>query len=101
MLSYFILGLGVVFNVLAQVFLKIGMKDFSFVMSGGDILFKIKEILLNFPLMASIFLYGFGFIAYAVALKNIELSRAYPVASVAMILLISIISILFLGESIN
>jgi len=101
MSDYFILGLGVIFNVLAQIFLKMGMKNFSLAMYGESVLFKLKEIITNFPLVFSVLLYGLGFVAYAIALKNIELSKAYPVASVAMILLIFVISILFLGESLN
>ena len=93
-----LLFLGVLCNIIAQLFLKKGMKQIGLIEINQSIFEKIKFMFLNLNYLCGIFFYGIGFLVYSIVLSKIELSKAYPVASVAAIILISIISIIFLKE---
>lgn len=93
-----LLFIGIGFNIIAQTFLKIGTKDLSFT-STGSLVQKMQMLLVNPYFLASLISYGMGFIIYAIVLSRLELSRAYPVASVMAIICIYIISILFFNET--
>lgn len=93
-----LLILGVLFNVSAQVLLKFGMKNFSFLGTYFDI---GKNLILNVYLWISIILYGTGFILYALVLSKFDLSKAYPVSSVLAIILTVFVSIAFMHEPIS
>jgi spermidine export protein MdtJ len=51
--------------------------------------------------LLSILAYGIGFGLYAISLSKLELSRAYPVSSIAAIVLITVLSMLLFNESLS
>lgn len=97
MTYYLILFAGVSLNIIAQVILKktVGGLEFSF----SFLWPSLKNIIFNPWIWLSALAYGGGFIFYAIALTKLELSRAYPVASVAAVIIIFVISIISLNES--
>ena len=96
-----LLFLGVVFNILAQLMLKHGMKEFGLLRGGGMSLLKAASLIVNPFVIGALVSYGTGFMLYSVVISRMELSRAYPVSSVAAILLLSIISIVFFHETLS
>ena len=92
---------GVVFNVLAQFSLKYVMKGRDIFEKDSNVLLNILKFIFNPFFILSILLYGCGFLIYSVALSKLELSKAYPVASAAAIILIFIVSIIFYSESLT
>lgn len=92
---------GVVFNVVAQILLKKGMRGTQVVEAGSSFMEKISIFLFNPYFWAAVISYGFGFIVYSIVLSKMELNKAYPISSVSIIILILIFSILFLNETIT
>jgi multidrug transporter EmrE-like cation transporter len=91
---------GVAFNVAAQCLLKVGMKAVGPI-DGTDLLSKIGTMVSNGFVILGIVLYGIGFFLYSIVLSRMELSVAYPVASVSAIILISVISFFLFKEAMN
>lgn len=92
---------GVILNVLAQLSLKVGMKQIGLIEINKNILLKLKPVLLNPYFWGGIILYGISFLVYSVVLSKLELSKAFPVSSVGAIILVVLVSILFLNESLT
>ena len=92
---------GVIFSAAAQFILKIGMNQIGVVKINTDMLGNLKKMATNPLLWLAVLCYGVGFILYAIVLSKLELSRTYPVALLAAIILVSIISILFFNESVS
>lgn len=92
---YFLLIVGVIFNVVAQVFLKMGVQGVTFT---GELLSITKMLFSNFYLWVALISYGIGFMLYALVLSRLDLSRAYPIASILAIILTVSISIVFMHE---
>lgn len=101
MIYKILLFIGVICNVIAQFFLKVAMREISFIFSRENIFFEILKIIFKPFFILSLLSYGAGFFIYAIAISKIELSKAYPVSSVSAIILISILSVIFLSESFN
>lgn len=96
-----LLLIGVVFNVIAQILLKTGMGGLNILETNRNIVGKLQLMFINSLFWGSVLCYAIGFLIYSVVLSKIELSIAYPVASIAAIILIFIISVLYLAETIN
>lgn len=96
----FLLG-NIIFSVAAQFMLKFGMKKIGVVPINLNILDKLKKMAQSPYLWLAILFFGISFVLYAIVLSKIELSRSYPIALLAAIVLISIISIVFFQESIG
>lgn len=101
MIYSILLFIAIILNISAQVILKIGMRDLSFVGLGLNTVDKMKILLINPFFWGSLTLYGVGFVIYAIVLSKMELSRAYPISSISAITIIFLISILSLNESFN
>jgi len=101
MLYKVLLFIGVLFNVLAQFFLKSCMNQVMDIGNNKNITGKIAIMITNKYFFMGILFYGVGFLLYSFVLMKIELSKAYPVASVVTIILISTVSILFLKEGLG
>jgi len=86
------------FNVIAQFLLKSGMKQVGIVKMNPDLFSQVLAMITNIKFLGGIFSYGFSFFLYSVVLSKIELSKAYPVSSVAGIIVITILSIIFFNE---
>ncbi len=74
--SYIFLTVAFVFNGVANVLMKAGMKDAPEVSGLGEL---IKQYLTNVPVMVGIVLFAANVLAYTQALSKIPLSIAYPV----------------------
>ena len=85
-------------NVMAQFLLKSGMKQVGLVVINRGVFMQIKEMITNINFLGGIFFYGISFFLYSVVLSRIELSKAYPVSSVAGIIVITVLSILIFHE---
>lgn len=92
---------GVLFNVFAQIILKKAMTGFNILQQDQSLIIKLKTMVFNPLFISAIGLYGIGFVIYSIVLSKIELSKAYPVASVGAIIFVFIFSIVFLSESIT
>jgi multidrug transporter EmrE-like cation transporter len=96
-----LLFLGVLCNVFAQLLLKHGMKLFSPARNGDSSLVNVVSAVMNPYVMGALVSYGAGFALYSLVISRMELSSAYPVASVTAILLLSVISMVFLHEAVS
>lgn len=92
-----ILFLSIIFNVVAQLILKIGMKNVKIMQS--DSVFQKMITMLNPWFFGALLCYGTSFFIYAVVLSKMEVSRAYPIAVVSAMILLLVFSVLFLNES--
>lgn len=73
---YLLLATAVVFNGVANVLMKLGMKDAPSAQGAGDI---VKHYLHSWPVIVGLFLFALNVLAYTQALTKIPLSVAYPV----------------------
>lgn len=95
---YLLFFVGVLANIIAQILLKTGANSQNH-MGSIDILSKLKFMALNPFLLGALFFYAISFITYSIVLAKIELSKAYPIASVLAIVAVTIISVIFWHES--
>lgn len=99
MYYYTILFLSVISSVLAQLILKVGMRNAE-VFQTVPFLHKIATIL-NPWLFGALFFYGSSFFLYSIVLSKFEVNKVYPISVVAAIVLISLLSVVFLHESLS
>jgi multidrug transporter EmrE-like cation transporter len=97
--SWWLLLLSIASGVLGQTCLKLGLTQ-----AGGnassDTLFSLIALILRSPLvLAGLFLYGLGAIAWIAVLRRMDLSYAYPFLALNFVL-IALVSQVVLGETI-
>ena len=78
-------------NAFAQVFLKLGVKNF---------VFDIFLIITNYSLLTGLFLYGLSSLLFIYALKNGDLSVLTPLFSLTYVW-VNILSVYLLAEAIR
>ena len=86
-----------IMNSTANVLIKIGSANMSYLKTYGPILGLIK----NWPFTLGVALFGINVFVYALALSKIPLSIAYPVLSVGGLIIITAISALYFKETLN
>jgi small multidrug resistance pump len=101
MLYKILLGLGVLANVGAQLFLKSTVRGQELLAGERGALSGVLGILARPFFWLALALYGVGFFSYTIALSKLELSKAYPVSSAAAIVMIAAVSLLFFKESLD
>lgn len=101
MLYKILLGLGILSNVGAQLFLKFTVRGKGLLEGERGALSGVLGILQKPFFWVSLALYGVGFLSYTIALSKLELSKAYPVSSAAAIVMIAAVSFLFFKESLD
>ena len=101
MLYKILLGLGILSNVGAQLFLKSTMRGQELLSAEGGALKGVLGVLRKPFFWLTLALYGAGFLFYSIALSKLELSKAYPVSSAAAIVMITAVSFLFFKESLD
>lgn len=101
MLYKILLGIGVLFNITAQLFLKSTMRGYDIFKGDVSVFRKVLAIFQKPFFWLSLMFYGAGFLFYSITLSKLELSKAYPVSSVAAIVMIVMISIAFFKESLD
>ena len=84
----FLVLLCALLGAFGQIFFKLGSKNLSLSVAGT---------LLNFKLIAGLALYGIATILFVLALKNLDLSFAYPLIATSYIW-VWLLSIFVLGE---
>lgn len=96
-----LLFVSVMFSISAQLMLKFGMSKVGVVKMNSNIFESLKKMSLNPMLWLAIISYGIGFVIYAIVISKMELSRSYPIVLMVSIIVISVVSIIFLNESIS
>ena len=93
----FFLAFCIIFNVAAQLSIKAGISKIK----SMELLTRLhKAIYLMFnPLfLLGLVLYGFGFVTYTYVLSKVDLGIAYPISSIGILVIITLLSIFFLNE---
>lgn len=101
MIYKILLFVSVIFSACAQIALKLGMNNLGVIKINADILGNLKRMSLNPMLWLAILFYAIGFIIYAIVLSKMDLSRSYPIALLAAIVIISVVSIIFFNETVS
>lgn len=94
---YLILFISLIFNALANVAIKAGMRGYS----GRISLDLISHVIKNPTIVIGLFFFGLAFIGYSFVLSKMQLSIAYPIMTGAGFLLVSIFSIVLFNEPFN
>lgn len=97
---YWLLGLAVLFNALANIVIKWAMRGESSLFAGGVGL-TVKSLATNYGLWGGIALFGLAFVLYSIVLTRVNLSIAYPVMTSLGLVIISLVSILVFKEVIT
>lgn len=96
-MQYLYLSIAFLLNASANILLKL-QSEKGFVFKG----LKWYELITNnWIFLTGIFLFAINVVFYFLALKNIQLSVAYPVMVIMSFLLINSYAFFFIGEKIN
>lgn len=96
MIWYGLLAVAVIFNGVANVLMKAGMRDAPEISGAGGI---IRHYLTSWPVMVGLILFALNVVAYTQALTKIPLSVAYPImVSLTGVIVISGSMMLFKEE---
>lgn len=96
-MTYLVLLVSLVFNALANIAIKFGMRNYTGGMNLGFVSYVVK----NPTVILGIFLFGFAFVGYSFVLSKLQLSIAYPIMTGIGFLLVSVFSLLLFNESLN
>lgn len=94
-MKWLILILGIVSNTAASVLIKVAVDS-------GDMsvyLSKPWRLLLNWPLMCGVALYGAAFVLYALALTRLPLNVAHPILTCGAVAMVALSSLLIFRET--
>lgn len=97
---YWLLGLAVLFNALANIVIKWAMRGESSLFAEG-LGTAVKSLAANYWLWGGIALFGLAFVLYSLVLSRVNLSVAYPVMTSLGLVIISLVSILVFKEVIT
>ncbi|MGE5543811.1 MAG: DMT family transporter [Bacillota bacterium] len=97
---YWLLGMAVLFNALANIVIKWAMQGKSVLFAEG-LGTTVKNLAANYWLWGGIILFGLAFILYSLVLARINLSIAYPVMTSLGLVIITLVSILVFKEVIT
>ncbi len=100
MSAKFFLIFSIIFNVSAQLSIKAGIGKIK----SMELLTRLDKaiyLLFNPLFMLGLVFYGFGFATYTYVLSKVDLGVAYPISSIGILILITILSIIFLNEIIT
>jgi small multidrug resistance pump len=95
---YALLAVAFVFNGVANVMMKAGMRNAPEVTGATSI---IKHYLTSWPVIVGLVLFALNIVAYTQALSKIPLSIAYPVMVSLSGIIVIISSALFFDESLS
>lgn len=96
-MGYVYLIIALVLNSIANFLMKIGSGNLNYFTEYGI----VQGVMKNYVLILGGLLFAINLIFYVMALSKINLSIAYPIASSGGVVLISILSYLFLKETIS
>ena len=95
---YALLGVALVFNAVANILMKAGMRDAPEGLALGAM---IKHYLTSWPVIVGLLLFAINVIAYTQALTKIPLSIAYPIMTSLGFLIVVSASAYFFKETIT
>lgn len=96
--SYALLAVALVFNGVANVLMKAGMREPQ---TTAGLLGMIRHYLTSWPVMIGLVLFALNIIAYTQALAKLPLSVAYPIMVSMSGLIVVMGSLLWFKESIS
>lgn len=96
-MGYVFLALAFVFNAAANILIKIGSAQFAALRESGI----VQAVAYNWALLAGLALFACNVVLYALALSRIPLSVGYPLMTAGGLAIITLVSVLYLRESIT
>jgi small multidrug resistance pump len=99
MTHWLLLLLTIVLTAVANLLLKYAAVNRQDAGEASGIISTLWELFTTPSLVAGIVCLGLAVIAYAIALRNINLSVAYPVMTTSVVVLVALFSTIFFGES--
>jgi multidrug transporter EmrE-like cation transporter len=96
--GYLGLAVSILFNSLANILIKLGMKKVS---GQGDALSMMRKAVIEPAFIGGIVCFGLALAAYSMVLSKLNLSIAYPINVSLGLILVVLVSALFLKESIT
>lgn len=94
--NFAIVALSVTLSAIAQMFLKIGVSSVEHVTT-DSVLTRVVAYLLSTQVLLGLVLYAVGAVIWLFALKQIDLSMAYPFVGMSFIL-VFFLGVMVLGE---
>lgn len=101
MTHWLLLLLTIILTAVANLLLKYAAVNRQELGEAKGIIASLWEIFTTPSLMLGIFCLGLAVLAYAVALRHINLSVAYPVMTTSVVVLVAIFSTIYFGEPIT
>lgn len=101
MTHWLLLLLTIVLTAVANLLLKYAAVNRQEVGEAKGIIANLWDIFTTPSLVLGIFCLGLAVIAYAIALRNINLSVAYPVMTTSVVVLVAIFSAIYFGEPVT
>lgn len=99
-MAYVYLIAALLLNTAANLCIKVGSTRMELT-EGMAIAEKLKAVATNYILMSGLVLFAANVALYARALKELPISRAYPIMTSGGFLLITLYAWMFLGESLT
>lgn len=93
-MTVFMLVLNLILNVLASVFIKIGMRGAS-----GEVGGAVLHMLRTWQIYAAVACFGGGFVTYSLLLARMHLSVVYPLMMGSIAAGISFVAVFCFGET--
>lgn len=97
---YWLLGLAIFFNALANIVIKWAMQGETQIFAHG-MAAALRSLATNYGAWAGITLFGLAFVLYSMVLTRVNLSIAYPVMTSLGLVIISLVSVLVFREALT
>lgn len=101
MTHWLLLLLTIVLTAVANLLLKHAAVNRQAMGETEGVIANLWEMFTTPSLVLGIFCLGLAVIVYAIALRNINLSVAYPVMTTSVMVLVAFFSVLFFGEPVT
>lgn len=101
MTHWLLLLLTIALNAVANLLLKHAALDRPEWDAAKGIIANLWEVFATPLLVCAVFCLGLALIAYAIALRNINLSVAYPVMTTSVVVLVALFSAIYFGEPVT
>jgi spermidine export protein MdtJ len=101
MTHWILLSLTVVLTAAANLLLKYAALNRQELGDAKGVVANLLEIFATPSLVLGVLFLALAVIAYAIALRNISLSVAYPIMTTSVVVLVAVFSSIFFGESVT
>jgi multidrug transporter EmrE-like cation transporter len=99
-MKYGLLAFAIVLNACANIMMKLGALKLGSI-SGLSVTDFVVKFITNYYLLFGIFLFAINIFLYIIILTKINISIVYPIWTSGGFLLISLLSVLYLKESLS